>query len=80
MSVHPGPGTVSVWPGWQAEEDCVLPTPQLLVSAAFPCPALLRPATHTPAALGAATWPWHGDWFDRFHRTHKQPGAGAGQA
>lgn len=36
--------------------------------------------TQAPAALGSATWPWHGDWFDRFCYTNEQRGDGAGQA
>lgn len=28
--------------------------------------------THTPAALGSATWPWYGDWFGRFCHTREQ--------
>lgn len=38
MSTHAGPRAVLMWSGWQAGEEpvCVLPAPQLPVSAAYP--------------------------------------------
>lgn len=40
MSTHPGPGAVSMWPDWRAKDECVLPAPQPLLSAAFLCPCI----------------------------------------
>lgn len=79
MSTHPGPGAVSMWPGWRAKDECVLPAPSPCCLQPSYAPASLGSATHIPAALGSATWPWHGDWSDRFHRTHEQQELGQGR-
>lgn len=64
-SAYPDPGQLQgplAWAGSRAEPLGVLPVPDPRCPSAFPA----------PAALGSAIWPWHLDWFGRFHHTPAQ--------